>query len=137
MSEFFTRLIANNSIGPNLQQSDDGDVEMVYICGTCDEAHSQRYSAESCCPVEVYEEWRCGTCMELHGEKEDAIACCIPGSMPMRCPVCMKLAESYQDAADCCLFLHPSIAPDARERIADAVKSGVSWADAIKANEKK
>lgn len=135
MSDYFTRLIAQNSVGPNILSADEDDVEQVYICGTCETAHDYHHEAQSCCPVEVYAEWRCGTCSEVHGQKADAVSCCGTGAAPMSCPVCIERAESYRDAADCCLFLHPSISPAARERIADAVENGAAWADAIKANE--
>jgi hypothetical protein len=48
-ADFFTRLVALNSIGPNvLRPAAPGGVNKVYICGNCDTIHNEYFAAETC-----------------------------------------------------------------------------------------
>lgn len=136
--DFFTRMIALNAVGPNLQESPGAkEVCELYICSVCDAVHNYRREAENCCPVEVHARYQCPTCEEQWGERDEAVTCCTNASQspsPMQCPVCMEGAESFAIAADCCLHTHPTMTAAGRERVAKEVEGGSTWLEAISAN---
>lgn len=139
-ADFFTRLIAAQSVGPNMHRGrgePNGErPSKVYVCGGCDAEHDTYSSAEDCCRPEVYTEYKCPSCDDPWGEIQDAEACC-EGSVagqPMQCPICLKGAESFEDAADCCLHVHPTMTALGRQRVAQAVDGGIPWPDAVAAN---
>lgn len=135
--DFFSRMIALNAVGPNVQPTGDAEdpgVRKVYVCGACDTSHPYEYQAEACCPVEVFEEYLCPACDEGWDTRHEAADCCAAsgkGMQPMQCPVCMRSAESFEIATDCCLHTHPTISAAGRERIAQAVEEGMPWQEAV------
>lgn len=135
-TDFFTRLIAAQTVGPNMQANrKDADCITAYECNSCEEEFDDEYEAKNCCrPQEIY---RCSVCREKHEDEEDAISC-HPGAgvngQPMQCPICLQGAESFEDAADCCLHVHPTMTALGRQRVAAAVAAGSSWLDAVAAN---
>lgn len=137
--EFFSRLVALNALGPNVQSTSppDGKVAKAYVCGNCDEVHDDYYSAEACCQPEVFTEYLCPACSRTHGKESGALACCSnSGStrQPKQCPVCMRDADSYEIAADCCLHTHPTMTALGRWRVAEQVENGTPWPEAIAQN---
>lgn len=52
------------------------NVITMYECGRCGEVHRSEYSAEECCPTEVFEVFACADCDEIHASPEEAVACC-------------------------------------------------------------
>ena len=138
MSDFFTKLIAVHSLGPNVatpELSASGCVVM-YACAVCDEEHDDEDDAIECCPRRPREIIKCAVCRESHDTEEDAVAChpAVSHSQPMQCMVCMKRADSFEDAAECCLPNHPTMTHWGRQRVAQAVASGIPWAEAVQAN---
>lgn len=134
--EFFTRLIAVNCAGPNMQPDcSSGDApEKVFVCDAFGEDHENFSEAEDCCRPVVFTQYICPGCKERHDEAEDALQCCGVTFAPMRCPVCLKSAGSFESATDCCLFLHPSMTPKGRALTAEMVSTGTPWPDAVAAN---
>lgn len=136
--DFFTRLVAVNAAGPNVNAgTPEGSLEHRWICGNCDADHASRDNAVNCCPPDVYRMWKCPSCDELHQEKGQAKACCDgvgDNGQPLQCPVCMRMAESFEHAADCCLHTHPNMTAFDRQRVAQAVEGGMPWAEAIARN---
>lgn len=137
--DFFTRIIAANSVGPNMIPAGGScsseSPRKVYICGSCDTSHDSHTAAEECCPPEVYSEYQCPVCSETHGELRDAETCCGKASaQPIQCPVCLLKADSYEEAADCCLHTHPTMTAPGRWLTAAMVAQGMSWAEAVAAN---
>lgn len=84
--------------------------------------------------VEQVTLYRCPECKELHGDEDDAAECCFEttvgaGSSPC-CPVCgEKALVDHFDAAECCLW--KDMALPERWRVARAVRSGATWAEAL------
>lgn len=130
--DYFTRMIALNAAGPNLTRVAD-DVQEVFVCGSCNEAHDDEDSARECCPVRVLFRFRCNTCRAEHREEGEAKGCCssISTLEPMQCPVCLRDADSFEIAADCCLHTHPTMTAFGRSRVAELVKAGMPWTAAI------
>ena len=137
-ADFFTRLVALNSIGPNvLRPAAPGGVNKVYICGNCDTIHNEYFAAQTCCTPEVFTEYQCPACQETYGDAASAADCCGKagsGAQPMQCPICMRGAESFEMAADCCLHTHPTMTALGRWRVAEMVEAGTPWAEAIAQN---
>lgn len=133
--DFFTRIIAVNALGPNTQEA-SGEVEEVFLCSQCEEAHDDYDDARNCCRPDVYDRYRCTSCRAVYLREEEAEKChpFTSTAQPMQCPVCMTCAESYEDAADCCLHTHPNIDAFGRERIAQAVANGTPWPEAVARN---
>lgn len=135
---FFSRMIALNAAGPNVMAGsvEVGEIRRMYICGACDKAHPYEHEAESCCPIEIYVEYQCPVCKEGWGNKAEAADCCgNKAQSPMQCPVCMRGADSFEAATECCLHTHPTMTALGRQRVAERVERGMSWADAVKENE--
>lgn len=134
--DFFTRLVALNCLGPNMQASrKDADCITAYECSSCGEEYDDEYEAKNCCrPQEIY---RCSVCREKHDDEEDAISC-HPGAgvngQPMQCPICLTAAEDFEQAANCCLPLHPTMTAWGRIRTAEMVAAGTPWPEALAAN---
>ena len=141
-ADFFTRLVALNAVGPNNLQppSPEGNdvVSMVYECPSCYATHDFESAAVECCPPS--QKWRCNSCLQVHFDEDEAKNCCpelvsLAGAyQPMQCPICMRGAESFEIAADCCLHTHPTMTALGRWRVAELVKFGTPWAEAIAQN---
>lgn len=52
------------------------EAKQVWICGVCETVHDDEYSAEECCPPEIWEMWQCPVCGENHDLEEEALECC-------------------------------------------------------------
>lgn len=137
-TDFFTRLVAVNAVGPNVNAgTHHGDIVRRWVCGNCDSAHDTESAAEGCCPPEVYRMWQCPSCDDLHEQRGEAQACCNgvgSNGQPLQCPVCMQMANTFEQAADCCLHTHPNLTAYDRQRVAQAVEGGMPWAEAIARN---
>jgi rubrerythrin len=136
-ADYFTRLAAINSVGPNVFRGSGEKIELVFICGRCNCEHDNEDDANDCCPPDVRERYKCPICRTNYRKEPEAEACC-PGSTsigpPMQCPICLQRAESFSDAADCCLHTHPTMTAVGRARAAEAVEAGTPWTEAIAAN---
>lgn len=132
--DFFTRLVTLNSLGPNANQKEPGEVFIRYECGGCDEIYDRESDAKQCCPPNKV--WQCSVCRKVHNIEYAANACCpgIVSGQPMHCPICQKHADRFQVATDCCLHTHPTITAFGRWRISEMVKTGTPWSDAIAHN---
>lgn len=136
-ADFFRRLIAVQSLGPNVVTDDhaEGDYIAVYECNGCLSEHDAEDEARDCCaPRELF---KCVFCRERHSAEDSAAECCasIPmAGQPVQCMVCMKRAESFEDAAECCLPNHPTMTAWGRQRVAQAVAAGTPWPEAVQAN---
>lgn len=140
-TDFFSRLITAQVQGPNMLKP-DGDKEAGctkwYVCPVCEGRHKSECRAEDCCPREVEYFYACNICDTDHDTESEAAICCtsLGGGIlqPMQCPVCLRSADSYEIAADCCLHVHPTLTAYGRQRVADAVKGGMPWDEALAAN---
>ena len=73
--------------------------------------------------------YQCDNCLETHCDMEAAIDCCAYVDGGTMCPACGTNQLDYRAAADCCLSI--DLGAPVRWRIADAVKLGATWAEAI------
>lgn len=134
-AEHFTRLAALNATHPNMAPPRN-EIRTVFVCSACGEAHGDEDEAADCCRPEVLERYECPVCLSRYQTADAADECCpIDGrKQPKKCPICMRDANSFQIAADCCLHTHPTMTAAGRELVAQAVASGMPWADAIAAH---
>lgn len=132
--DFFTRLVEQNTLGPNMIREASAEVETIYECAACGDEHGDEWDAQRCCRPPVY--FKCPACDERYDTKDDARDCCGASGecQPRVCPVCVRPADTYRDAADCCLHTHPSMTGYGRQRVAEDVERGTPWADAIRAH---
>lgn len=130
--DFFTRLVEQNTLGPNMPAETTSEIEAIYECAACGEEHADEWDAQRCCRPAVY--FKCPACAEKCDDEDEARECCGSSSdLPPRvCPICLSWAGTYQDAADCCLHTHPSMTGYGRQRVAEDVERGMPWADAIR-----
>ena len=73
--------------------------------------------------------YQCDRCLETHVDMDDAIDCCTFDESGTLCPACAEVFFDHRAAADCCMGI--DIEAQTRWRIADAVKLGDTWAEAI------
>ncbi|MFA9283738.1 hypothetical protein ACCQ08_03065 [Comamonas sp. SY3] len=134
-SDFFTRLILQNHLGPNMATPGNagGSIES-YACAACGEEHIDQEDAKSCCPPSVI--FKCRVCRSRYEEEDDAEDCCpgVANGQALQCPVCLKGADSFLVAADCCLHTHPTMTAYGRQLVAEAVSRGTPWPEAVAAN---
>lgn len=81
--------------------------------------------------VEEVVMYRCPECSELHDWEDDAEDCCVEthDADAPNCPVCGEKYDSHRSASDCCLW--KDLDAPTRWKIADAVRAGATWADAL------
>ena len=73
--------------------------------------------------------YQCDRCLETHVDMDDAIDCCKYEEDGTMCPACGTDYFDHRAAADCCMGI--DLGAPVRWRIADAVKLGATWAEAI------
>lgn len=140
--DFFSKLIATQSCGPNTLQIADEDEHgcvIAYECTCCFEEYDDEEEAMECCPRDVNVIYRCSACGSTRRNKERAKSCCASiatpaRTPPMQCPICMREADSFQVAVDCCMHVHPTMTAYGRERVAKALANGIPWTEAVAAN---
>ena len=135
-SDFFTRMITTNELGPNFGIPPDvGEKEAacaVYICPVCLDSCATEGEARYHCDIDVM--YACSVCHTEFNKRSDANACCDEEpETPKECPICLEPADGYLEAVDCCLHVHPIIDKPGRERIATAVEAGATWSEAVAA----
>lgn len=98
-----------------------------YSCPDCATLHRWRSSAESCCPPDVDEVYLDPDTGMQYVSREEFVA--RKDQREDRCPVCLATYAGPYDAVNCCLWKYH--APAQRYAMAQAVRSGKTWTEAI------
>lgn len=132
-NDFYSRAIGVNTDASHLQGQEWQEPVELFRCNSCHTVHEDEDEALGCCPRELGRLWRCGACNAQHPTRDSALRCCDAQGLtqPTTCPVCLREHASHADAADCCLHLHPELQPWDRRKLADLVKAGTPWREAM------
>lgn len=131
-TDFFSRMVRINELGPNMPSSAGGNAMSVWFCSSCKKDYETQRGADECCgSFNSSIEYFCVECNKQHASESGAKECCARATVPAVCPVCMSRAESHEDAIECCLHTHPALTKAGMDQILAGVKSGKSWSEAF------